>query len=221
MADLPRAVHFVAETPVLDRMWFSDAMFAAEVAPLGAFFHVAIFDKSCGLFRGAGAEIESHERFRAGEFAPGHEFVGAELIGLDGVPGFFQLTRAIFLGADAVEPVIARDKVAAGIANHGHAEMLDFIGDIGAEAVRIGKLGARIVNTFVDGAAEVFEKRAEDVAIERRHGAARIEKGTSGGAGRGLSEERFSEHKSCGAARGCGVLQKAPSGNVWHVKNLR
>ena len=83
---------------------------------------------------------------------------------------------------------IAGDRVALGIAHDGHAEMLDFVGDIGAEAVRIGELGAGIVSTFVDGSAEVFEKRAENVAIERRHGAVAIEIHASGGVGRRLSE---------------------------------
>jgi hypothetical protein len=36
--------------------------------------------------------------------------------------------------------------------------MADFVHDIFAEAVRIGELGSRIGNAFVDGAAEMSRK---------------------------------------------------------------
>ena len=73
-------------------------------------------------------------------FAPCHEFIGAELIGFDRVPGQVENARTILLRAHAIQPVIARDEVASRIADDGNAELADLIEHIFAKAVGIGEL---------------------------------------------------------------------------------
>jgi hypothetical protein len=45
--------------------------------------------------------------------------------------------------------------------------MLDFVKHVFAEAVGVSKFGVGFVDAFVDSAAEMFEERTEDIAIER------------------------------------------------------
>ena len=70
------------------------------------------------------------------------------------------------LRADAVEPVVAGDEVAARIADDRHAEFLDLAHDVRAEALRVGQRRAGLVDAGVDRAAEMLEERAEQTPIE-------------------------------------------------------
>src|SRR5258708_23534250 len=173
-------------------------MLTAQVAPARSARNVAVLDQIRGLFSSAGAEVQAHERLGADGFTPGKKFVGAELIRIGRVPGAVENSRAISLGADAIKPVVARDEISTGIANNGDAEMADFVHDVFAEAVRIGELGAGIGNPFVDGAAEMFEKRTEQIAVNGGDGASRIDVDADGFAGC-AGGERTAEEETCGA----------------------
>src|ERR1700757_3342838 len=69
----------------------------------------------------------------------------------------------------------------------------------------------------------MFEKGAENVAVERGHDAARIKIDASDGVGSGLREERLAERECGGSASGGGdgVLQETAPGDVGHGCCLR
>ena len=69
--------------------------------------------------------------------------------------------------ANAVEPGVARDEVAARIANDRHAQLANLIQDVGTKTTGIRQLRPWVVYPLVDGAAQVFQKRAKKVALER------------------------------------------------------
>ncbi len=54
-AYLPRAVHFVAETPGLDVVGLFTAVFAPQIGPPGAALKVGIFHAVYGVLKSAGA----------------------------------------------------------------------------------------------------------------------------------------------------------------------
>ena len=69
--------------------------------------------------------------------APSHEFIRTELICVDRVPSFIKHARTGLLGADAVEPVVARNKIAARIANDGNSHPAHFFHDVLAKSAGI------------------------------------------------------------------------------------
>ena len=87
-------------------------------------------------------------------------------LAVGGVPGEIEAGRPLVLGADAVFPVVGRDEVAAGIADHRDIEVLHQLGDVAAHAVLVGGGMIGLVDTGVDGAAEVLEERAVNPAID-------------------------------------------------------
>jgi hypothetical protein len=82
VADLPRAVHLVAEAPHLDPVGVLDAVGAALVRPERATRDVAVLEQVEGLLDAARAEIDGHHRLDAGGPGPVHELVDAERVRL-------------------------------------------------------------------------------------------------------------------------------------------
>jgi hypothetical protein len=64
-----------------------------------------------------------------------------------------------------VQPVVAGNEVAARIAHDRHVHLADLLDHVLAEAVGVGKLRLRIVDAFVDRAAQMLKKGAEQAAI--------------------------------------------------------
>ena len=83
VTDLPGTVHLVPQAPVLHFVGLGKAVLAAQVAPLRALLHIAIFHQRGGLFRGSRAQVEAHQGIGADRFAPCHEFIGAKLVGVE------------------------------------------------------------------------------------------------------------------------------------------
>lgn len=84
------------------------------------------------------------------------------MIGFDRLPGQFAHPGAARLGADAVQPVVAAEKITARIAHDGEIEFLQRGQDIAAQAVRVGVRGSRLVDAAIDAAAHVFGKAAKE-----------------------------------------------------------
>src|SRR5260370_3410749 len=183
VADLPRTVHLVAYAPVLHVVGGGDAVFAAQFAPARSFLDVAVFNQSGGLLRRAGAKIQAHERRGSHRVAPGDEFIGAELICFEGIPGFVQNPGEMFLGSYTIQPVVAVYYTSARLADDGDSEMFNFLKDILAETVRIGKFRAWFVDTSINCATKMFQERSEEISIERGKGAARVQIDASSGIG--------------------------------------
>ncbi len=133
-------------------------MLAPQIAPARPFVYVAIFHQRRRLFRRARAQIEPHQRLRARGLAPHHEFVGAELVAVDGIPRFVQHARAVLLRSHPIQPVVPGDKVAAGVAHDGNSQLPYFVDHVLAQSVGIGVFRAWIVNPFIDGASQVFQE---------------------------------------------------------------
>ena len=159
MADLPGAVHLVAEAPELDVEGLGAAVRLAQVAPVAAGRAVDVFEEVAGLIEAARAEVDGEHhlgvdgrrtsrRIRARRPALLSEVCQAR-------------SRRVgrwSLRADAVFPVVGRDEVAAGIADHRDIEVLDQLGDVAAHAVLVGGRVAGLVDAGVDGAAEMLEE---------------------------------------------------------------
>src|SRR5580700_4409861 len=161
MADLPGAVHLVAQTPALDLVGFGDSILAPQFAPARALVQIAVFHQGSRLLRGSRAQIQTQQRFCPRQTAPGEKLVRSKLVRVHRIPRFVQYRRTICSRADAVEPVVSGYKISAGIANDGNAEFTDFFENILAKAVGVREFGLRVVDAFVDGPAEVFEERAK------------------------------------------------------------
>src|SRR6266852_1449082 len=156
MANLPGAIHFVAETPLLYLVGLGKTVFAAQIAPFCSLIRVAVFDESGSFFRSAGAKIKTHQWLSADGFAPGHEFIGAKLIGVDGIPRFIEHSRTAFLWTDSIQPVVAGDEIAPGISDDGNSHLTYFTEHVFAKAVGVRELRAWLVDALVDRAAKVL-----------------------------------------------------------------
>ena len=168
VADLPRAVHLVAEAPMLDAERFGAAVRLAQVAPIAAGRAVDVFDEVARLVEAARAEIDGEHHLRADRRAPVGEFVDADGVQLGGVPGEVEAGRALVARADAVFPIVGGDEIAAGIANDRDVQRLDEFDHVAAHAVGVRGRVAGLVDAGVDRAPEVLEERAIDPVVDRR-----------------------------------------------------
>ena len=144
------------------------AVLPAQVAPPGALVEVAVLDVGHRLLGGARAQVETQQRLGAHELAPLDEVVGAELVRLERVPGSLQDGRPLVPGADAVEPVVARDEVPARVAHDRHPEPLDLRGDVAAEPAGVRQLGTRFVDAGVHRPPEVLQEGSQQATIHLR-----------------------------------------------------
>ena len=164
-ADLPFAVHLVADAPVSDAVRGVGGVFAAEIGKIGARGVIAVFKQLQRVLRGARAHIDGEHGLDLRLFAPAHELVGAELVALYAHPGEVQAGGAGSLVADAVLPVVPGNEVAAGVADDGHAQFADELQHVLPEAVGIRGGVPRLVDAAVYGAAEVLDERAVDMRV--------------------------------------------------------
>jgi len=197
---------------VFDVVRLVDSMAAAQIAPLRPLFDVAVFHQRGSLFRCTRSKIQTHQWFGSYDLGPCHEFIRPELVGIDCVPGFVEDPRAILLWANAIEPVVARNEVAARIPDDGNAEPLYLLNHIFAEASAVREARCRIVNTLIDGASQMLKKGAEEVAIKRSdHTPGIYENACDTAGGGGWLSERERVQQGVGRAcnpGGSGLLQK-------------
>jgi hypothetical protein len=118
--DLPRTVHLVAQAPALHIVGFGNAVLAAQIAPARALSTLQYSTSAAACSGVSVPQIEAHQRLGPGQLAPGHEFIGAHLIGVQRVPSFVEHVWTAFLGTNAVQPVVPGNEIAAGIANDWH-----------------------------------------------------------------------------------------------------
>ena len=110
-----------------------------QLAPLRAAIDVAVLDIGNRHLRGTGAEVHPEQRLGPDRATPIDEIVGAELIRLDRVPRPFEQRRPLHFRANAVEPVVAGHKVAAGVASDRNAKLFHFADDVATESLRISE----------------------------------------------------------------------------------
>jgi hypothetical protein len=168
VADLPRAVHLVAEAPAPDAEGLGATVGLAQVAPVAAGRAVDVFDEVARLVEAARAEIDREHHLRADRRAPVGELVHADGVRFGRVPGEVEAGRALVARADAVLPIVGRDEVAARIAHDGTVQRLDEFDHVAAHAVGVGGRVTGLVDAGVDRAAEVLEKCAVDPVVDHR-----------------------------------------------------
>ena len=161
VADLPRAVHLVAQAPHPDAVRFLGAVRDPQVRQRGAGREVAVFQQVQRLGDAAGAEVDGHHRLHPGlarsrrRTRPGRTR-WSRCCARPGRAGEAAVARA-----DAVLPAVAGDEVAAGVADRGDAQFAGELQYVAPEAVLVGGGVAGLVDAGVDAPAEVFDERAE------------------------------------------------------------
>jgi len=166
VADLPVAVHLIADAPVADVMRRGVAVRPAQAGDSRVGGPVAVLDPVPRLAHVAVAAVDDQERLRPHQTAELDELVCAEAVGLDVVPGQVQPRRALRDGADPVAPVVAGGEVAAGVADQGHPQPAQGGDHVRAQAPRVGQRRVRVVDAPVDAAGHVLREPAEDVAVD-------------------------------------------------------
>ena len=110
----------------------------------------------------AGAHVDAQHGRGVDLAAELDELVGAKLVGFDRLPGQFAAARALLFGADAVEPVVAAEEVAAGVADDRVRLVAQGVEHVVAEALLIGQRRLGIIDALVDAAAHVLDKPAKE-----------------------------------------------------------
>ena len=192
VADLPGSVHLVAQAPQAHVVRLGGAMGAAQVRETGAARVVAVLQEVDRLLRPAGPEVDREHRLGPDLAAPGDELAGAERVGLDRVPGQVQAAWPLRVRSDPVLPAVAGDEVAAGVAQHGGAQLADQVQHVGAVATLVGVAMPRLEEPGVHAPAQVLDERAEEPGVDRTDAERRVEGDGSGeGARRGGRHEDF------------------------------
>ncbi len=182
VAGLPGAVHLVAEAPESDAEGVLVAVGDAEVGEGGASRVIGVLLEFEGLGDAAGAEVDGHHGFGLGaDLAEEVDVLGeAEAVRLGGVPGEVETAGAAVRRAHGVFPLVARDEVAAGVADGGDAQFADEAEDVLAESLVVGCGVVGFEDAGVDAAAEVFHEAAEEAGVHFADGECRVE-GEAGG----------------------------------------
>ncbi len=167
-ADLPGAVHLVAQAPQLDVMRSRVAVLHAQVGERGAAGVVAVLDEPACVVGAAGAEVHAEHRLDACGPAPVDELVRAEAVGLGGEPGEVEADGTLLDRAHAALPGVAGEEVAAGIADHGRTELAHQRHHVASKAPLVRGRVAGLEDAGVDAAAQVLDEGAEQAPIELR-----------------------------------------------------
>ena len=174
VADLPGAVHLVAETPEAAVPRFRASVLGPEVRPVAAAGVVDVFDEGPRLVEAAGTEIDRQHHLGAGLFGPVGEFVNADLVRLRGAPGKIEPPRAVLLWADAILPIVGGHEVAARIAADRRVERAHQFEHVLAHALRVRLRMSGLVDARVDRPAKMLEKRAVETFVDIRDGIGRV-----------------------------------------------
>ena len=166
VADLPGAVHLVAEAPHPDAVGLLDAVAAAQVAPGGAARVVAVLGEGTGGVQVARAEVDGEHHLDAGLLRPFRELVDADLVRLLRAPGEVEPDGALVLRPDAVLPVVGGDEIAARVADRRDLQRLDEVEHVIAEAVLVGRRVARLVDAGVDRPAHVLDEGGIESVVD-------------------------------------------------------
>ena len=94
----------------------------------------------------------------------------ADGVAVGRVPGKVQPRRALVARADAVFPVIGRDKVAAGIADIGNVQIADQLRHVAAHPVLVGGRVVGFIDAGVDRPAQMLQKGRIDPVVDLRDG---------------------------------------------------
>ena len=165
-ADLPRPVHLVAEAPELDVVRLLVAVRAAQIRVMRAAGMIAVLEELARFVRPARSEVHGEHRLHIGHATPIDEFVRAELIGLGRSPREIQPRRPLVLRPDAVLPVVARKKIAAGIAHDRRRQAHASARAHRDENRACRRSHAGLIDPAIHAPTHMLDERTEHAAIE-------------------------------------------------------
>ena len=164
MAHLPGAVHLVAEAPELDSKRIAGTVSDAHVAEFAAAGVIGVFHDIAGILRPPGTQVDGVHELCIRLLGPVGKFMKAYRIRFRGEPGKIQPLGAV--GSHAVLPVEAGDKVAAGIADYGDAEIAHLFQHVFAKALFIRHGVTGLVNPAVHCAAQMLNEGAVKARVD-------------------------------------------------------
>src|ERR1700737_2030150 len=156
-------------------------MLCAEIAEVGAPRMVAIFDELSGFIWTACPQIHAQHWLGPGSVAPVDEFICTQPVWLSTEPGQIKSNRSQVDWANAIFPIIAGEKIAAGITNNGGPKVTDQVEHVSAKTVFICRRMPRLEDTGVNTAPEMFNKRTKHPAIKFGNTKIGIENNVRGG----------------------------------------
>ena len=162
MSHLPWSIHLITKAPELDVMRILIAVGFSQIAVVGAFFEITVFQNIFGVLRSAGSEVDSHHDIAAGFFGPVSKFVQAKLVCLNDTPGKLRFRRPLVLRTYTVLPVITGDKISTRITDDRYLKLSDEGQRILAQALLIGKCASLLIDSFINSTSQVFDKGTKD-----------------------------------------------------------
>ena len=165
MANLPGAVHFIAQAPQLHAKGLLGAVFAPQVGEVRIGIQVAVFHQVPGLVRAAGAQVHRHHHVRSRFLGPGNKLMHAHLIALGGEPCHFRAAGAGRRRANAILPAVAGNEIAPGPAHQRYMQLLDQLQGVLPEALLVRSGVAGLIDTGIDGASQMLQEGAVDTRV--------------------------------------------------------
>ena len=138
---------------------------AAQVAERRTAGKVAVFDKLPRRVRPTRAQIDGQHGLDAGRAAPVDEFVGAEAVGLDAVPGKVETNGPLLERPYAILPIVARYEIAPGVAHNSRTELAHQCEYVAAKTTLVRGWMAGLENSPVDATSHVLDESAEQPAV--------------------------------------------------------
>src|SRR5689334_15641083 len=87
MPNLPGAIHLVPQTPIFHTMRILIAVRGPQIGIFGPDRRITVFDKICRILNGSRSQVGAEHWLCPDGFAELNEFIGPELIRLNGMPG--------------------------------------------------------------------------------------------------------------------------------------
>src|ERR1700730_7455137 len=115
LANLPWAIHFVAEAPELHGVRFSVTVRDSKVTQACASWMVAVLEVLSCLVGAPRSQVHTEHRFGLRQFAPLDKFVGSESVRLRTEPREIESHWSLPNRTNPILPVIARHEISSGI----------------------------------------------------------------------------------------------------------
>ena len=164
-ADLPGAVHLVAEAPELYIVGLRVSVPLSQFGVVCGRRSVDVFHEVRCVLRSSRSEVDSQHGLHSESLAPAKKLIGPHEVGLYLEPCEIEPRRSLFLGTYTVFPAVSGEEVASGVAYVGEVERPHEIHDILTEAEFIGCRMVRLIYACIDGSSHVFHEGTVDSVI--------------------------------------------------------
>ena len=114
-------------------------------------------------------EVEREIRLRSDDLTPFHELVGPNVIAFDTKPSQLRPLGPLLAGTNAIEPLIRRNEVAAGIPHNRNIELLHGFNDIFPKAILVNEVlvaVAWVIQAAVYASAHVLREASIYIIID-------------------------------------------------------